>query len=291
VDINERVHSLKELLDRTLGEQHDLLIEVDTEAVPAAVDPAQFDNALINLIVNARDAMPEGGEIRIRTGRRAVVGDRELQDGQYACVSVIDTGGGIAPDVLARVFEPFFTTKEPGKGTGLGLSTIYGFTRQSGGITRIFTKPGAGTDVTLFFPLVEGIDDDRAAHEPSPGRGGGESILLVEDTAEVRQVTEEILREAGYAVVAVDCASDALSVIRSDQKIDLLLTDIGLPDMNGRKLVEVARAWRPALSILFMTGYEEDPSAAKQFSELRTALIQKPFNVAQLLSQIDRQLS
>jgi CheY-like chemotaxis protein len=291
VNLNERVLSLRELLERTIGEKHSLIIDLDAAPIPAALDPTQFDNALINLVVNARDAMPHGGNIRIATGRQAISGDHELQDGDYGRLSVIDVGEGIDVLVLERVFEPFFTTKEAGKGTGLGLSMIYGFTRQSGGMTRISTQKGLGTDVTLFFPLVDSVDEEQSANNQARGKGNGEHILLVEDTAEVREVTEEILREGGYNVNAVACANEALDVIRGSARIDLLLTDIGLPDMNGRKLVEIARVWRPLLPILFMTGYEEDPSAAKRFTEQGTALIQKPFEPPQLLGQIFKQLN
>jgi CheY-like chemotaxis protein len=291
VDINERVLSLKELLGRTIGETHTLHIELCNTPVLTALDPTQFDNALINLVVNARDAMPNGGSIRIETARKHLSGDHELMDGEYASLSVIDAGVGISPEVLERVFEPFFTTKEPGKGTGLGLSMIYGFTRQSGGVTRIHTEKGAGTEVMLLFPLADGVEHEVASSQVTGRGGNGEQILLVEDTAEVREVTEEVLREAGYAVTAVGCARDALTLIRGNESIDLLLTDIGLPDMSGRKLVEIARSWRPSLPILFMTGYEEDPSAARQFTELGTALIQKPFEVTHLLNQIHKQLS
>lgn len=291
VDLNERVLSLKELLGRTIGETHSLNIELDDTPVFTAVDPTQLDNALINLVVNARDAMPKGGSIRIVTARKSVSNDRELQGGEYATLSVIDTGDGIDEHVLERVFEPFFTTKEPGKGTGLGLSMTYGFTRQSGGAARIHTKKGVGTEVTLLFPIAAGVDIEVTTLQATGKSGNGEQILLVEDTAEVREVTQEILREAGYAVTSVECANDALTRIRGNDSIDLLLTDIGLPDMSGRKLVEIARSWRPSLPILFMTGYEEDPSAARQFTELGTALIQKPFEVTQLLNQIHKQLN
>lgn len=291
VDLNERVLSLKELLGRTIGETHSLNIELDGLPVFTAVDPTQFDNALINLVVNARDAMPNGGVIRIQTARNSVADDRELQNGEYATLSIIDTGVGIDEHLLERVFEPFFTTKEPGKGTGLGLSMVYGFTRQSGGVTRIQTKKGVGTTIALFFPIADGVEAEDTTPQITGKSGNGERILLVEDTAEVREVTEEILRQAGYAVTSVDCARHALARIRSNDSIDLLLTDIGLPDMSGRKLVEIARSWRPSLPILFMTGYEEDPSAARQFTEIGTALIQKPFEVTQLLNQIHKQLN
>jgi CheY-like chemotaxis protein len=291
VDINERVLSLRELLERTIGETHNLVVDLHPSPVFTAVDPTQFDNALINLVINARDAMRDGGDIRVTTSVTTINDDNELQNGAYARLSVIDTGDGIDEQVLERVFEPFFTTKEAGKGTGLGLSMIYGFTRQSGGVARIHTRKSVGTDVSLLFPKVEGVDTETAHMETTGSLGDGEQILLVEDTAEVREVTAAVLRDAGYAVRTVECARDALTIIRGNDSIDLLLTDIGLPDMSGRKLVEIARSWRPSLPILFMTGYEEDPSAARQFTELGTALIQKPFEVAQLLNQIHRQLN
>ncbi|MET0503774.1 MAG: response regulator, partial [Luteibacter sp.] len=256
-DVNERIRSLEDMLRRTIGEHVALELFLSSSPVVASVDANQLENAVINLVINARDAMPGGGSIRVSTRLTRVDGHAELAAGEYVMLTVSDNGSGIDPSILDKVFEPFFTTKPVGQGTGLGLSMIYGFARQSGGQARIASVVGQGTDVSLLLPVGEGEPVlPPAGRQPLAG-GNGERILVVEDTESLRMMTVEILGEAGYLCLVADDTGEALRLLRGDDEIDLLLTDIGMPGMDGRELADVARAWRPALPVLFMTGYAE----------------------------------
>ena len=285
-DINDNVRSLEDMLRRTLGER--IVLELDLSSVPAVaeVDSNQLENAVINLVINARDAMPEGGRIRVSTGRLPLVGDVSLPDGDYVQVTVSDNGTGIDPAVLEKVFEPFFTTKPLGQGTGLGLSMIYGFARQSGGEVRIDSVVGQGTDVSLLLPASE-AEVVLAAVQQAPLAGGhGERILLVEDTDSLRMFATEILNGAGYVCIDTSDTNYALTLLRGDDPFDLLLTDIGMPGMDGRELADVARAWRPTLPVLFMTGYAENATERSRFLHRGMDLIVKPFEVDDLLARV-----
>ncbi|SEM80786.1 hypothetical protein SAMN02800694_1768 [Luteibacter sp. UNCMF331Sha3.1] len=289
-DVNATVHSLEDMLRRTLSERILLELELSTSPVVAQVDMNQLENAVINLVINARDAMPDGGTIRVTTGLQRLAGDVSLPDGDYVHVTVTDSGSGIAPEILEKVFEPFFTTKPLGQGTGLGLSMIYGFARQSGGEARIRSTVGQGTSVSLVLPASEGEIAMTAVKEGPIAGGRGERILVVEDTESLRLFVVEMLRGSGYVCVDTGDTDLALSMLRGDDEFDLLLTDIGMPGLDGRELAEAARAWRPALPVLFMTGYAENATERSRFLSRDMDLIAKPFEVDDLLARVRQML-
>ncbi|KJV36778.1 response regulator [Luteibacter yeojuensis] len=285
-DINERVHAMDEMLRRTLGEAVVLRAELAYGRMVASVDGNQLDNALLNLVINARDAMPAGGSITLSTRLETVGADGELRPGAYVVLGVADTGEGIPADLLEKVFEPFFTTKPIGKGTGLGLSMIYGFARQSGGRVQIASEVGKGTEVSLWLPVDEGeIEPVKPRGTPVEG-GHGEHILIVEDTETLRELACAALESAGYHCTATGDIEAALRHLRGDETLDLLLTDVGMPDMDGRELAKTARAWRPGLPVLFMTGYAENAEEPGTFLEPGVELLLKPFEVATLYERV-----
>ncbi|MET4676275.1 MULTISPECIES: response regulator [unclassified Luteibacter] len=289
-DVNERVRSLEDMLRRTIGEHISLDLFLSTSPVIASVDANQLENAVINLVINARDAMPGGGAIRVSTRLARIDGDPQLASGEYVMLTVSDNGSGIDPAIVDKVFEPFFTTKPVGQGTGLGLSMIYGFARQSGGHARIASVVGEGTDVSLLLPVGEG-----EAIAPAPRRGpiaggNGEHVLIVEDTETLRMMTAEVLTEAGYHCIVTEDTDEALRTLRGDDDIDLLLTDIGMPGMDGRELADVARAWRPTLPVLFMTGYAESAVQRTGFLGPGMDMITKPFEIDGLLERVRQML-
>jgi DNA-binding response OmpR family regulator len=286
VDINQLVRSLGDLLRRTIGEHIELRFELTEGAGIASVDANQLENALINLVINARDAMPNGGEIRVVTATTQLLGDEELADGDYAQIAVIDNGTGIEPEVLARVFEPFFSTKPIGKGTGLGLSMIYGFSRQSGGRVTICSQLGVGTEVRLTLPCAQVEKEEEEQASADWAQGQGESVLLVEDNTALRALARELLVDAGYRCIEAEDVDEALRALRGDSAIHLLLTDVGLPGMNGRQLAEAARAWRPSLPILFMTGYAESALTDSELLDEGMDILIKPFEIEQLLGKV-----
>ncbi|QWT18854.1 response regulator [Bacillus sp. NP157] len=285
-DVNERVLSMEDMLRRTLGENVTLRSELAYGRMVASVDGNQLDNAVLNLVINARDAMPSGGNIRLSTRLEIAGPDTDLQPGTYVVLTVSDTGTGIDPELLEKVFEPFFTTKPIGKGTGLGLSMIYGFARQSGGRAVIESQVGRGTDVSLWLPADEGeIEPVRPRHTEVEG-GRGETILLVEDTDSLRELACAALEGAGYHCISTGNIDQALRYLRGDEGIDLLLTDVGMPDMDGRDLAGTARAWRPTLPVLFMTGYAENALEPGRFLGAGMEMLLKPFEVDTLLLRV-----
>lgn len=286
VDINQLVRSLGDLLRRTIGEHIELRFDLMDGTGIAKVDANQLENAIINLVINARDAMPGGGEIRILTSTLALQGDGELPDGEYVQIAVIDNGAGIEPDVLERVFEPFFSTKPIGKGTGLGLSMIYGFSRQSGGRVTICSQQNVGTEVRLTLPRGPSQVEEEHDIAADWAKGQGESILIVEDNRSLRALARELLSDAGYHCTEAEDVEAALRALRGDSSIHLLLTDVGLPGMNGRQLAEAARAWRPSLPILFMTGYAESTLTSDELLDEGMDILIKPFEIEQLLSKV-----
>jgi CheY-like chemotaxis protein len=212
--------------------------------------------------------------------------DNELADGDYIALSVRDNGCGILPELLEQVFEPFFTTKPSGKGTGLGLSMIYGFARQSGGLVRIASVPGEGTEVTLLVPAEQTAARPVPALPQVAARGNGEHVLLVEDMSTVRLLVAELLSEAGYRCTRVADIESALRMLRGDENLDLLVTDVGLPGMNGRDLAEIARGLRPHLPVLFITGYAENALAREKFLGTGMDMVIKPFEIEHLLRKV-----
>jgi PAS domain S-box-containing protein len=294
VDINRLVAGMADLVNRTVGPG----ITVETvQAVglwTTLVDPNQLENALLNLCINARDAMPQGGRLTIETANRwldeRAAKTRDMAPGQYVSLCVSDTGTGMPADVVDRAFDPFFTTKPIGSGTGLGLSMIYGFTRQSGGQARIYSEVGQGSMICLYLPRHLGPDDGAEiplAGTPPPGAERGETVLVVDDEPTVRMLVLEILNEAGYAAIeAVDGAA-GLRVLQSDRRIDLVISDVGLPGgMNGRQMVDAARALRPGLKVLFITGYAENAVIGHGHLEPGMHIMTKPFAMDALAQRI-----
>nr|WP_314571306.1 response regulator [uncultured Pseudomonas sp.] len=286
IAINQHVHSLEDLLRRTIGERITLSLDLTDSAAIAMVDPIQFENAVLNLVINARDALSEGGNIRLSTFAAYSRGDTRLADGDYVVLSVRDDGTGIDHSIIDKVFDPFFTTKAVGKGTGLGLSTIYGFARQSGGDVRIRSLLGHGTEVTLMLPAGLALLPLPSEPVQLENRGKGEHLLIVEDMASVRMFVVEALTDAGYRCTEVDSALDALEALRTDPSIQLLLTDVGLPQMNGRVLADAARDMRPELPVLFMTGYAENALDLQTFLAEGMDLVIKPFRMGDLVGRI-----
>jgi len=296
-DINALVVSMEELLHRTLGENVSLKTQLKAELWTARTDANQFESALLNLAINARDAMPDGGKLTIETANthldasyvRAFEG---LAAGDYVVMCVSDTGTGMSPDVVAKAFDPFFTTKPIGQGTGLGLSMIYGFVRQSGGHVRIYSEVGQGTTVKLYLPRhgAEAAAREKAAGEAQRALEG-ETVLVVEDDPSVRMVVVDVLEDLGYRALEAGDAKQALPHLEGRGRIDLLVTDVGLPGMNGRQLAEIARQKRPGLKVLFATGYAEGAAVRGGFLAEGMEMITKPFPVDVLAARLRSMLA
>jgi len=291
VQVNVSVRSMEELLLRSLRGDIALILDLDSGLWQALTDPYQLESALLNLIINARDALPHGGKIRIETHNVYLAesgsGLDAVSAGDYVAVLVTDDGIGMPAEVMARAFDPFFTTKPIGQGTGLGLSMIYGYAKQSKGHVRLESKPGKGTTVGLYLPRYLGADVEPALVAPPTitPQGGGKTILVVEDEPVVRQMVVELLKELGYATLQAEDARGALPILESTRPIDLLLSDVGLPGMNGRQLAEIARQRRPGLKVLFATGYAEG-AHLEGYLEPGMTLITKPFNLGALASRV-----
>ena len=297
VDINALILSFDEVFQRALGEglRYDKRLAADLQL--ACVDANQLENALLNLVINARDATPRGGTVRIVTENLRLAEGASTPDslaaGDYICVAVEDTGSGMPPEVIRRVFEPFFTTKPIGQGSGLGLAMVYGFVRQSGGQVRIASTVGEGTAIRLVFPRVD-LPAQAAAVSPHSGlplnKGSGH-ILLVEDDVGVRALLTELLEGIGYRLTQAASGSEALPVIRSGVPIDLLLSDVGLPGMSGRELADLARVERPALKVLFMTGYASTALTRETFLAPGMDMLIKPFELESIVRKIQTMLA
>jgi PAS domain S-box-containing protein len=290
IDVNEHIRSLQDLLSRTIGKRITLTLDLTSKSAVALVDSSQLESAILNLVINARDALPGGGNVRVTTFAAHSKGDPRVADGAYIALSVKDDGIGIDHSVIDKVFDPFFTTKPIGEGTGLGLSTIYGFARQSGGDVLIRSVAGHGTEVTLMIPAA--IDVLPAQAEPGiPVQpGAGEHILIVEDTASVRMFVNELLVDNGYRCTQAADVATALDILENDPSVDLLLSDVGLPHMNGRELAERARVWRENLPVLFMTGYAENAVNRQRFLGERMDMVIKPFKLNALLEKVRKML-
>ncbi|WP_116135373.1 hybrid sensor histidine kinase/response regulator [Trinickia diaoshuihuensis] len=297
-DVDKLVAGMSELLRRTLGESIAIETVNGAELWRVLVDANQLESALLNLAVNARDAMPAGGKLTIETANctldESYVSRFEgLDAGQYAMIAVSDTGSGMTKDVLERAMEPFFTTKEVGHGTGLGLSQVYGFVKQSGGHLRIYSEVGEGTTVKLFLPRLAGdvTVDEQPDHRPVPASHTGETILVVEDDENVRTATSDMLRELGYRVVVAPDGPTALRLVGERPEIRLLFTDVGLPGgMNGRQLADAVRTNRPELPVLFTTGYARNAIVHHGRLDAGIQLLSKPFTYAELADKLNRML-
>ena len=285
---------MEELVERTVGP------EITVETIGASglwhtlVDPGQLENALLNLCINARDAMPDGGKITIETGNRWIdernAYEQGLTAGQYVSMSVSDTGTGMAPEVIAKAFEPFFTTKPIGMGTGLGLSMIYGFAKQSSGQVRIYSELGQGTMVCIYLPRHlsnETMPDLMPELGNASLAEAGQTVLVVDDEPTVRMLVTEVLADLGYTAIEAADGAAGFKVLQSDVRIDLLVTDVGLPGgMNGRQVADAARVVRPDLKVLFITGYAENAVLSHGHLDPGMHVLTKPFALESLASRI-----
>jgi len=292
-DINQLVSGMDELIRRTVGPAVTVKVVGARGLWAVLADPNQLENALLNLCINARDAMPDGGSLIIETGNTILdaceAKAMELSASDYVLLSVCDTGGGMTPEVIARAFDPFFTTKPLGEGTGLGLSMVYGFTRQSGGQARIYSEPGLGTKVCLYLPRYTG--DDSVVEPPADAQraqpGDGETVLIVDDEPSVRLLLKEVLGELGYNVREAESGASGLQLLDSIGRVDLLVTDVGLPGgMNGRQLADAALATRPNLKVLFITGYAENAVMGDGQLKPGMHILTKPFSLETLGSRV-----
>jgi len=294
VAINRLIGGMEELIRRTMGP------DIEVEVVGAAglwttrVDPSQLENALLNLCINARDAMaPHSGRLTIETANKWLddrgAKERELVPGQYVSLCVTDTGSGIPTDIVDKIFDPFFTTKPIGQGTGLGLSMIHGFVRQSGGQVRVYSEPDKGTTMCLYLPRYTGAQDAVDPLDPAIAGhpGHGETVLLIDDEPTVRMLAAEVLGDAGYSVIEAIDGPSGLQVLNSDVRIDLLVTDVGLPGgLNGRQVADAARIKRPDLKVLFITGYAENAAVGNGLLDVGMAVLTKPFVMTDLINKV-----
>ncbi|NDW02496.1 ATP-binding protein [Salipiger sp. PrR002] len=293
-DLVQLTRGMEDLVQRTVGPHIEVSTVASADVWPTHVDPNQLENALLNLCINARDAMPEGGQLTIRIDNCTREADQaqegDLAPGDYVEVSVTDTGTGMDPSQIARAFDPFFTTKPMGEGTGLGLSMVYGFAQQTGGVAVIRSEKGMGTTVSLLLPRSLAPAED--APPPAPeGRAvpdaSGKTILVVEDEILVRMVVVDALRDRGFTVLEAGTGAEALDVLATETPIDLLLTDVGLPKgMNGRQLAQAARQARPTLKVVFVTGYDEGVALGDELLASDVDVVQKPFDLDRLIDKL-----
>ncbi|AHZ67404.1 histidine kinase [Pseudomonas mandelii JR-1] len=293
VKMNTLVVSMGELLQRSINESIQLDMQLSEDLWVAEADPNQLESALLNLVLNARDAMPEGGKLVVNTSNQHL--DKgftqvhsNLQPGDYVVLRVTDTGCGMPEGTITRAFDPFFTTKPIGQGTGLGLSMIYGFSKQSHGHVTIESEVGNGTTVSLYLPRYNGalVEDTLIDIAHAPHAQDGETVLIVEDDPAVRVLVSAVLSELGYAFVEAGDADSAVPILDSGQRIDLLISDVGLPGMNGRQLAEIGRQYRPDLKVLFITGYAEHAAVRGGFLDPGMQMITKPFTFDLLTAKV-----
>jgi PAS domain S-box-containing protein len=297
LDVNALVRSMEDLLSRTLGPAIQFELIAGTDLWPTLCDPNQLENALLNLVINARDALPESGLLQVSTSNVTLdsadtARQAELEPGDYVCLAVKDNGSGMPQSVIERAFDPFFTTKPIGQGTGLGLSMIYGFAKQSRGHISIESVEGHGTTVRLYLPRSGRGSTPLMATENTPqsvatSAPGNRHVLVVEDEPVIREMVVEVLADHGYDVIQASDGLAALEIIASDVALDLLITDVGLPGINGRLLAEKARQQRPVLKILFITGYAEDAIFGQIPTEEGMEMLPKPFGVSDLLIHVN----
>ena len=290
VDLNQLVLNLESLLHRLIGEDVELLTRLDPALGRVRVDPGQLEQILLNLVVNARDAMPTGGRLLLESSHVEWGDDRplDLAAGSCACLAVSDTGIGIEDEVRERIFEPFFTTKEEGKGTGLGLSTVYAGVAQNHGHIEVESAPGRGTTFRIYLPSVEGeIDAERAAGATEAPGPGHETVLLVEDDAAVRKLIRELLKQQGYTVIAAEHAAHALELVKGvDEDIEILITDVVMPGMSGPDLAERLVGRFPRMKILFISGYTDTLVLRHGVLDAEHVMLQKPFDGRLLTAKV-----
>jgi signal transduction histidine kinase/CheY-like chemotaxis protein len=298
LELNELVRSIHELIRRTLGEDVEIELRLAGELWPVFADRGQVESALLNLVVNARDAMPEGGRLTIETANTVLDADYAalnpgVEPGEFVRLAVSDTGVGMAPEVLEHAFEPFFTTKEVGKGSGLGLSMIYGFARQSRGHVKIYSEPGIGTTVRLYLPrltddtLDAPLTPAETAAQRQPAPAGSETILVVEDDESVRRFVVVALERLGYRVLPAGDAREALEILAAHPEVDLLFTDVVIPGgTSGRQLGETARAQRPGLKVLYTSGYTRNSMVHQGKLDATVAFLAKPYRRDELAAKV-----
>ncbi len=291
VDANKLAGGMSELLRRTLGEQVAIETVLAGGLWRAYADGPQLENALLNLCVNARDAMPEGGKLTIETANTWLddayaAQHADVEAGQYVAICVTDTGVGMSRETIERAFDPFYTTKGVGKGTGLGLSQVFGFVKQSGGHVKIYSEVGQGTTVKMYLPRFTGeAAAEEAPHQTYVG-GGDEIVLVVEDDADVRLVSVDALRGLGYTVIHAEDGPSALAMLEKHPKVDLLFTDIVMPGMSGRQLADQATADRPEIKVLYATGYTRNAVVHNGMLDAGVAFLSKPFTIDQLAAKV-----
>jgi len=290
VDVNHMVKSMEELLRGTIGESIELRIELQPRLWQANTDEHQLENALLNLVINARDAMPDGGQLTVKTSIARIDTQQDtLAPGEYVLLSVEDSGTGMSAEVMGRAFDPFFTTKPIGQGTGLGLSMVYGFIKQTGGHVQIDSVEGQGTRMLLYLPchLEQGERHIAETDNPSiPRAVKGEQVLVVEDEVAVRMLVTDILRELGYSTLEACDGKAALPLLHGTERIDLLVSDVGLPGLSGRQLAQIARQHRPDLPVLFITGYARNVEVLDDFLDQGMDMLIKPFSIDELALKV-----
>jgi len=295
LDVNKLVGGMSELLRRTIGENMRVETVLAGGLWRTFADPAQLENAIVNLCVNARDAMPDGGRLTIETANAHLDDDyaaanTDVQAGQYVMISVTDTGTGMPPEVVERAFDPFYTTKGAGRGTGLGLSQVHGFVKQSQGHVKIYSEPGVGTSIKIYLPRnmgeLEALDSQQRPVGELPHGKPDEIVLVVEDDERVRHLSVDALRELGYTVVQAADAGQAMTVLTLQPRVDLLFTDVVMPDLDGRRLADRAREQRPGLKVLYTTGYTRNAIVHNGMLDADVAFLPKPFTIEQLARKV-----
>ena len=295
VNVNRLATGMAELIRRTVGPGISVEVVGASDLWMTFADPGQLENSLLNLCINARDAMPSGGQLTIETANRWIdartAREQDIELGQYISMCVSDTGTGMSPDIIARAFDPFFTTKPTGTGTGLGLSMVYGFAKQSGGQVRIYSELGQGSMVCIYLPRLAGaeqspeVESQVAALPPKESRKG--KVLVVDDEANLRMVMTDVLSDLGFEVLEAHDSISALRILDSGVALNLLVTDVGLPGgMNGRQVADFARTLRPALPVLFVTGYAENAAIGNGFVGSGMQVLTKPFPIAEFVRRI-----
>jgi CheY-like chemotaxis protein len=275
-----------------IGENVEFITSMAPEAAHTRADAGQLEQVLMNLVVNAKDAMPAGGTLTIQTEKIAVDESRRpgptfIRPGHYVMLSVTDTGSGMDKETQSRIFEPFFTTKEKGKGTGLGLSTVYGIVKQTGGYIMVRSEPGHGSTFQIYLPQVDCVPEPHPLPVPHTALGGTETVLLVEDEESVRQLVRETLAAKGYEVMEAENGEDGIAVAaQHDGRIDLVITDVVMPGMGGRELVKHLAQSRPQTRVLYLSGYTEDAIVSEGTIESGAAFLQKPFTLQNLSRKV-----
>jgi PAS domain S-box-containing protein len=291
LDLNDVVYNCDRLLRRVIGEHIELILRMEENLGPVYADPVQMQQVIMNLAINARDAMPEGGRLTIQTANRrraALPGSRQADDQvNYVLLEISDTGSGISPEIQSQIFEPFFTTKEPGKGTGLGLATVHGIVTQSGGEIDVISEPGKGATFKVYLPQTERRAGGVPAEGPvASGPYGSETVLVVEDDDAVRRVVCRVLRQKGYRVLEARDVADARSVARNSRRVDLLVSDVIMPGGPGLQVARLVTSIHPEAKVLFMSGYSDQEIVRRGIAEAHVSFLQKPFAPAVLAAKV-----